>query len=381
MSSLFKTKIILLVCHFIIIQCNNELKDRDSNKNIILLDKGYSLLNYKKNINIYSHFKELNQLKNLNGNENKPNNNEDGNDPHLHLKIICYGILFFSFISLLLIFFDYMENKKITRQYNFSLNQKVSDEYKKFKNTYITKGTFLFSLFIMKYIYPLANIINMYNYDYPRYLRFGINVIRFLFITILTIEVYIFIEGKIEETICYILTFATFLISHFISDLLIRDLLDFIIIRRNIIKPQLENLRKYVYYTIKKDVLFNSKWHALRIRMLTYFRICGNSILIKKKIDKYGKYVNNKQFNIKGNLPEKINKYINQDDDKDFNDNGLSERLLPPQNYSKNLERVSFNSLPNNKAINRNSMPKLNDNSNNNFCIVKGCEPFSFSRF
>ena len=202
-----------------------------------------------------------------------------------------------------------------------------------------------------------------------------------MFLTILTIEVYAFIQTKIGEIIYHIITFVTFLISHFISDLLIRYLLDFIIIRRNIIKPQLENLRKYVYYTIKKDVLFNSKWHALRNRMLTYFRICGNSILIKKKIDKYGKYVNNKQFNIKGNLPEIINNSTYQDDDKDFNDNRLSERLLPPQNYSKNLVRVSVNSIPNNNATNRNSMPKLNDNSNNNFCIVKGCEPFSFSRF
>ena len=385
MPSLFKRKIILLVCHFIILQCNNELRERegerDSNKDIILLDKRYSLINYKKNIDIYSHIKELNQLKNLNGNYKNFITNEDANDLQFYLKFICYGVLFISFISILLIFFDCMENKKITRQYNLSSNQKVNDEYKKLKNTYITKGTFLFSLFIMKYIYPLANIINMYNYDYPRYLRFGINVIRFLFITILTIEVHIFIKPKIEEIICYILTFVTFLISHFISDLLIRYLLDFIIIRRNIIKPQLENLRKYVYYNIKKDVLFNSKWHALRIRMLTYFRICGNSILIKKKMDKYGKYVNNKQFNIKGNLPEKINNSIHQDDDKDFNDNRLSERLLPPQNYSKNSVRVSANSLPNNKAINRNSIPKMNDNSNNNFSIVKGCEPFSFSRF
>jgi hypothetical protein len=158
MSSLFKRKIILLMCHFIIIQCNNELKERDSNKDTILLDKGYSLINYKKNINIYSHINELNQLKNFKEDDKNPNG---GNDPLLYLKIICYGILFISFISILLIFFDCMENKKITRQYNFSLNQKVSDEYKKFKNTYITKGTFLFSLFIMKYIYPLANIINM----------------------------------------------------------------------------------------------------------------------------------------------------------------------------------------------------------------------------
>ena len=382
MSSLFKRRIILLMCHFIIIQCYNELKERDSNKDIILLDKGYSLINYEKNIDIYSHIKELNHLKNINGNDNNSNSNEDViNDPQLHLKIICYAILFISFISILLIFFDYMENKKITRQYSLSSNQKVYDQYKKLKNTYITKGTFLFSLFIMKYIYPFANIIYMYNYDYPRYLRFVINIIRFLFLTILTIEVYAFIQTKIGEIIYHIITFVTFLISHFISDLLIRYLLDFIIIRRNIIKPQLENLRKYVYYTIKKDVLFNSKWHALRNRMLTYFRICGNSILIKKKIDKYGKYVNNKQFNIKGNLPEIINNSTYQDDDKDFNDNRLSERLLPPQNYSKNLVRVSVNSIPNNNATNRNSMPKLNDNSNNNFSIVKGCEPFSFSRF
>jgi hypothetical protein len=233
----------------------------------------------------------------------------------------------------------------------------------------------------MKYIYPLANIINMYNYNYPRYLRFVISIIRFLFITILTIEVREFFRVKLGYTL-HLLTLLAFLISHIISDLIISYLLDFIIIRRNIIKPKLENLRKYVYYTIKKDVLFNSKWHALRNRMLTYFRICGNSILIKKKIDKYGKYVNNKQFNIKGNLPQKINNSINQDDDKDFSENRLSERLLPPQNYSKNIIRESVNSIQNNKVINRNTMPKLNDNSkNNNFCIIKGCEPFSFSRF
>ena len=106
-----------------------------------------------------------------------------------------------------------------------------------------------------------------------------------------------------------------YLILKRISDLIISYLLDFIIIRRNIIKPKLENLRKYVYYTIKKDVLFNSKWHALRNRMLTYFRICGNSILIKKKIDKYGKYVNNKQFNIKGNLPQNITNILNKHPD------------------------------------------------------------------
>ena len=382
MSPLFKRKIILFLCYFVIIQCNNKLKERDRNEDIILLDKGYSLINYKKNnIDINSHIKELNQLNNLNENGNNSGNGNDNNDPHTHIKSICYGILFISIISLILIFFDFMENKKITRQYNFSANQKVNDEYKKLKNTYITKGTFLFSLFIMKYIYPLANIINMYNYNYPRYLRFVISIIRFLFITILTIEVREFFRVKLGYTL-HLLTLLAFLISHIISDLIISYLLDFIIIRRNIIKPKLENLRKYVYYTIKKDVLFNSKWHALRNRMLTYFRICGNSILIKKKIDKYGKYVNNKQFNIKGNLPQKINNSINQDDDKDFSENRLSERLLPPQNYSKNIIRESVNSIQNNKVINRNTMPKLNDNSkNNNFCIIKGCEPFSFSRF
>ena len=385
MSSLFKRKIILLVCYFIIIQCNKDLKERDSSKDIILLDEGNSFINYKKdNIDINPHFKEINQL-NILGDDNI-NNDNDNDSLKIYIKIICFGILFISFTSIILIFFDFVENKKIIRQYNLSANQKVNDEYKKLKNTYIIRGTFFFSLFIMKYIYPLANIINMYNYDYPRYLRFIISVIRFLFITILSVEVNTFIKYKFDPDpapilMITILTFLTFLISHIISDLIIRYLLNFIIIRRNIVKPKLENLRKYVYYTIKKDVLFNSKWHGLRNRMLTYFRICGKSILINKKMNKYGKYVYNKEFNIKGNLSEKINNSKNQDDYKDFDENRLSERLLPPQHYSKNIIRTSVNPIQINNAINRNSMPKLNAISNNKFCIIKGCEPFSFSRF
>ena len=387
MSPLFKRKIILLVYYLLIIQCNNDFKEKNRNKDIILLDEGYSLINKKNNIDIDSHIKELNQL----NNKNASSESKKGVGTNI-IYFTCYGILFISFISIILIFFDYTENKKITRQYNLSANQKVNDEYKKLKNTYIARGAFLFSLFIMKYIYPLANIINMYNYDYPRYLRFVICIIRFLFITLLTIDVggYFYInyleEKEKPESYMYIiwgiLNFLTFLISHIISDLIIRHLLDFIIKRRNIIKPKLENLRKYVYYTIKKDVLFNSKWHALRNRMLTYYRICGKSILINKKIDKYGKYVYNKLLNNKGNLPENINNSINQEDDKDFNGNGLTERLLPPQNYSKSIIRESVNSILNNNAINRNSTRKSSGNSNNNnFCIVKGCEPFSFSRF
>lgn len=387
MSPLFKRKIILLVYYLLIIQCNNDFKEKNRNKDIILLDEGYSLINKKNNIDIDSHIKELNQL----NNKNASSESKKGVGTNI-IYFTCYGILFISFISIILIFFDYTENKKITRQYNLTANQKVNDEYKKLKNTYIARGAFLFSLFIMKYIYPLANIINMYNYDYPRYLRFVICIIRFLFITLLTIDVggYFYInyleEKEKPESYMYIiwgiLNFLTFLISHIISDLIIRHLLDFIIKRRNIIKPKLENLRKYVYYTIKKDVLFNSKWHALRNRMLTYYRICGKSILINKKIDKYGKYVYNKLLNNKGNLPENINNSINQEDDKDFNGNGLTERLLPPQNYSKSIIRESVNSILNNNAINRNSTRKSSGNSNNNnFCIVKGCEPFSFSRF
>ena len=391
MSPLFKRKIILLVCYLIIIQCNNDLKEKNRNKKIILLDEGYSLINKKNKIDIDSHIKELNELNNFEEKDKSTSSEPKKEDGKRIILFTCYGILFISFISIILLFFDYTENKKITRQYNLSANQKVNDEYKKLKNTYITRGTLLFSLFIMKYIYPISNIINMYNYDYPRYSRFVIYIIRFLFITLLTIDVGYFnfnyiLKPNLSEEICkfliFIIAILTFFISHIISDLIIRYLNDFVIKRKNIIKPKLENIRKYVYYTIKKDVLFNSKWHTLRNRMLTYYRICGKSILINKKIDKYGKYVNNKLLNIKGSLPENINNSINQEEEKDFNGNGLSERLLPPQNYSRSLIRESVNSILNNNAINRNSTKKSNANSNNNnFCIVKGCEPFSFSRF
>mgnify|MGYP006873062019 CR=1 FL=1 len=368
MSPLFKRKFIPLLFYFILIQ-SHDSKERNNNKDILLFNEPYSLLNINNNnMETYS-------------NNKKPikifNSNEFIGDYKHHIRIICFGILFISFISILLIIFDCIENKKITRQYNLSANQKSNDEYRKLKNTYIASGKFLFSLFIMKYIYPLTNIIYMYNYDYPRYVRFVISVIRFLFIAILSIELGVFLENYYGNIAQKCLTFFVFLISHIVFDVIIRYLLDFDLIRRNIIKPKFENLRKYVYYNIKKDVLFNSKWHALRNRMITYFRICGNSILINKKIDKYGKYVNNKILNIKGKIPEKVNNSINQDDDKDFYENRLSERLLPPQNY-KNIKRETVNSIQSNNTLNRNTISKMNDN---NLYIVKGCEPFSFSRF
>ena len=68
-------------------------------------------------------------------------------------------------------------------------------------------------------------------------------------------------------------------------------------IRREIFKKKLETLRKYIYYNVKKDILFNSKWHFIRNRMITYCRICGPLLLSQVKKNKYQKYVKNKSKN------------------------------------------------------------------------------------
>jgi hypothetical protein len=163
-----------------------------------------------------------------------------------------------------------------------------------------------------------------------------------------------------------------------ISDLIIRYLLNYDEIKRNIFKPKLESLRKYVYYGIKKDILFNSKWHVIRNRILSYYRICGPSLLINKKLDKYGKYVNNKikNNNGKNNSFFSLNNII-INDDKDFDvKNRLSERLLPSlTNYNLKMKETIKNNFNNRLSFRENA------NNPNNLYIVKGVESFSFSKF
>ena len=390
MFILFKKEFIISIYFIIIIKCNI-ISDKKNNKNEVtsLIYESDNFKSDKLNlerINDSINFK-LNESKIFIGHDSIYS--ELGNEKKLFSKLICFFFILISIISIILIYFDFKDDKIISRQYNLSTSQKANEEYKKLKNTNISKGTFSFSFFLMKYIYPLSGILYIYNFDYPRYIRFIVCIINYLFNILITIFIYyihFYSNSKPELEFLFpnfILTILISIIFHFLGDLIIGYLLNYEDKRRNIFKPKFENLRKYTYYTIKKDILFNSKWQLIRNRILSYYRICGKYILINKKLDKYGKYVKNKIMNINGKYSDirLSHSFNNQDEEKNFDRNsGLTERLLPPSNNYDNKIRESTNNLKT-SIINNKSYPNENTENNNNLKIEKGCEPFSFSRF
>ena len=386
MALFFRKNIFSFLFCFIFI---NFLISCEKNKDNIkrLVEKNNSFLNFndindipdvsKTNIN-------LKEKEPFFGMDNIYEKNEM-NDNSINFMIpIFIGFILISIISIILLIIDLKEDKKMSRKCNLTINLKAYEEYKQIKNSYIARTKFFFFLFLIKNMYSPWSIIYIYNYDYPRYIRFIVSIIKYLINAFFSTFIYymLFFYLKSDEegpnpvaiSISILFSFSFILIS----DLIIRYLLNYDEIKRNIFKPKLESLRKYVYYGIKKDILFNSKWHVIRNRILSYYRICGPSLLINKKLDKYGKYVNNKikNNNGKNNSFFSLNNII-INDDKDFDvKNRLSERLLPSlTNYNLKMKETITNNFNNRLSFRENA------NNPNNLYIVKGVESFSFSKF
>ena len=238
-----------------------------------------------------------------------------------HLKNISFFTYFhlaLSFLvipalSIILIFIDKCGDKSIKVNLSLPSNMKVKIEYSLFKNTYIIRAKYLFSWLLFKYHYPITNIIYIYHYDHPRYLRLILFVIELLSNTLITSIVVITIQKQIIENIfkfreimiSIVFSLIVSIIMHFILDFTYKFLFEFHCIRREIFKSKFEILRKYIYYIVKKDILFNSKWNSIRNRMFTYYRVCGPLLLKHIKRNKYQKYVKNKLNN--SNQKYKIN--------------------------------------------------------------------------
>jgi hypothetical protein len=159
-------------------------------------------------------------------------------------------------------------------------------------------------------------------------------------------------------------------------------LLDFTQLRRKIYKNKYENLRKYVYYVIKKDILFNSKWHLIRNRIFTYCRICGPLLLPKCKRNKYEMYSINKTGSIRGNssqLLSSINSSFLSNDEYSSENSGLKERLLPYNNIP--IKRSIFINKNEVLAKHKNMLKNNENDKNENLYITEGAEPFTFSKY
>ena len=128
-------------------------------------------------------------------------------------------------------------------------------------------------------------------------------IIKILFNTLLTSILYkIAMPDKDIEInfanilLILILSAIISIIIELFMDFTIKFLFEFDSIRRDIFKKKLETLRRYIYYDIKKDILFNSKWHLIRNRMIAYYRLCGSLLLSQVKKNKYQKYVKKGSF-------------------------------------------------------------------------------------
>ena len=302
---------------------------------------------------------------------------------YLHLSI---SFIIFPIVSLLLLFYDLQEDRKLVKKYNLSATDKARKDYTAFKNSYITNGIYLFSLFVMKYEYPLTNVFFVYNYNHPRYLRFLLFLIRiFLHVLLVVFILFKFLAGinnimNYSKFVRYQTHINTFLISvaislimHIFYGKVTDSILEYDKKRRIIFKEKLENLRKYVYNVIKSDILLNSKWHIIRSRMIVFSRICGTTILnkLRNTTNKYKIYTEHKQKNkrvirVSRSVKPNNNAFITEGEEMP------KGRLLSYSNSNVNT------SLPENEIAHKKS---FSGNNKKKLLITKGVEPFSFSKF
>ena len=228
----------------------------------------------------------------------------------------------------------------------------------------------------MKYTYPITNIFTMYNFDYPRYVRLFIELFKLLLNYIICILFfYLIIDDNINDNMNNIVfSFIFFGISlgasfilYIIVELITRKFLGYDKERRDIWKPRLESIRRYIFYNIKKDILFNSKWYGIRNRLISFTRICGECILKRKPTDKYKIYADNK------NRYNKLNENKSQSSSFSMSQNSSEKDRDSEKNLSNSLKYQRSG-----KAF----FLKKNDIiPTSRLCIEKRVQSFSFSKF
>ena len=308
---------------------------------------------------------------------------------YFHL-ILCF--LLVPALSIILILIDMKQDKTIKKNIGLPSNEKVKNEYNLFKKSFIISAKYLFSWFLFKYHYPITNIIFVYNYNHPRYIRLIIYITTILFNTLIISILLIQIMGQSIYSyynfgnilVSLIFTFIISIIMDFALNFISKFIFEFHLIRREIFKTKLEILRRYIYYVVKKDILFNSKWHLIRNRMITYYRLCGPLLLNQVKKNKYQRYVKNKLKE-----PARENALFSISEDKSFNNSSFLINTLNKSDILKEVNeidtkenKIEISNKKRKSAELEDIKEKLNEkDKKSKFRISKGAEPFSFSKY
>ena len=300
------------------------------------------------------------------------------------IKLVFYSTFIFASLgSIILTFIDKKDDENFVRINSLSKKDRAKEEYQSLKYTSINKNVISFSFFLMKYTYPILNIFTIYNYNHARYVRLLIELIKILLNYLISFFCFDNFSQENEGKKNYLSLFFFSLLASFIiyilTELITRKILGFDKKRRDIWKPKFESIRKYIFYTVKKDILFNSKWHLIRNRMILYTRICGKSILKNKPENKYKIYADNKTRynNTKLNELKLANNSITlskSEDEKDID--SFTEKFM---SKTFSLQTKNKNSLLNQRK--KTYIGKINKNTYNmNLYIEKGVESFTFSK-
>ena len=355
---------------YIIAEMKHKIK-----KNKIYLKS--EIINYYNN---YSHNNNINndiELFNLSG------------DKLFNIIIFFSTFCLATTVSIILICIDLKEDKKIIKTYNLTTKERARQEFQILRKTFINRNICSFALFLMKFTYPIFNIFSFYNYDHPRYIRFFIILLKILLNLLISFLFYYLEDFDDLPFINHLIPFFYSLIASLIicifCQLITKLFLGYDKIRKDIWKPKFECLRKYIFYTVKKDILFNTKWHLIRNRMISYTRICGNRILRRKPEDKYKIYSDNKKRYNKTLINEKkisndIDSKIQEEiESEEFYKKYISANSCVIQNKIQN--KNNSNLIGNNMRRKKTFFAKTNGKNFNSFLyIVKGVQSFSISK-
>ena len=234
-------------------------------------------------------------------------------------KIILIIILLLLILSFYLLIKDIINDSKYIRN-NQNLDKELQDErkanYMKVKQFY-NVGTLRFSLYLTLKKFPYLTIFNNYKMSYPRYIIHLVTYIGFLigfiiplipFYKIQYVERQIIIDQRdIQYNDDFIIKdgpskyikyfiyfgFAGLLLSH-IFIYIFYIILGYYQEETDIWFKIKTICKDYVYYEIKSEVLLGTSWNKIKLRIISFYYICGNYILkkFKKKNKSVQQYLN-----------------------------------------------------------------------------------------
>lgn len=304
-------------------------------------------------------------------------------------SIILSSLALIAIFSVILIYYDFLEDKFNSIYALEKVNTKVKYEYKTFR--FLKNSSVLtFSLYLTYYKYSFLNIFSTYKFDHPRYIRFFIEIIKILLNLLLSAYPFYNTSFKEKKEIInersaqnqkdfkllrlndrepirsFVYSLIASIIIWFIVQLVVK-ILEFKKIRSLIWNPKKNILKEYTYEHIKKCPNFKKKFKKIKKLMLAYAKVCGKSILSKKDVDKYSLYLEyksayNKKLNMlcNSNIGKTSSKYNNIELDLVEGSNllPLQENIINTNEKDTSLSNISNLNINN---IN-NSLDSFNGN-------------------